>query len=292
MHPLRRHAARGIAQEKGIRMSERPALNYSTAHRLLTQSPAHAWHHHPVLNPDYVSEESDTMDAGAIAHAILLGKGRKVVTLEFADWRTKAAKEARANARADGCIPILAHKLPPINGMVATAQAALLDFSEVRIDLSQGVAEQSLFWDEGGAYCRATPDWRANDFQIVLDVKTTAGSAEPNAWIRSQMLPMGYDLQAAFQLRANEKNGGPIPERTQFLFMVIENYEPYACSFVGLSPALYEIAERKREYATTLWRNCIETGRWSGYPQRVAYAEPSAWQIAEDEERAANVIPV
>ena len=265
--------------------NEQAALNYSTAHRLITQSPLHAWHAHPVLNPDYRAEESDAMDAGAIAHKILLGKGADIVQIEAPDWRTKAAKEQRDAVRAERKLPILAHKMRPIEDMVHAARCALSSFAEVEIVLNEGDAERSLYWKEGDALCRATPDWRHDSYAILLDYKSTAGSAEPSAWIRSQMHPMGYDLQGAFQLRGNHKNGGPIPERTTFMFLVQENYPPYACSFVGLSPALYEIAERKMDFAVQLWRQCMAKNTWNGYPQRVAYAEPPAWVMAEDEAR-------
>ena len=172
--------------------------------------------------------------------------------------------------------------------MADAARAALLACELGPIDLTAGKAEQTLIWQESDVWCRARPDWMRADRKLILDYKSTAGSAEPSAWIRNQMVPMGFDVQAVHYMQGRAHIDGialPSP-RGRWLFLVQENYPPYECSFVGLSPATLEIAQRKWEFALALWQSCIKNDRWSGYPRQIAYAEPTTWQLADAEELA------
>jgi hypothetical protein len=74
---------------------------------LLDRSPLHAWHAHPRLNPDYRHDDDTKFDVGNIAHKLMLGRGKDIVVLEFDDWRTKAAKDAREAAAAAGKLAVL-----------------------------------------------------------------------------------------------------------------------------------------------------------------------------------------
>lgn len=262
------------------------SLSSHIIHTLLTHSPRHAWFEHPRLNPNHKPEEKTEFDLGACSHATLFEGEGNIQAIEADDWRTKAAKEARDQARAQGKIPVLAAKLTAIRAMADAARAALLACELGPIDLTTGKAEQTLIWQEGDVWCRARPDWMQwmrKGGNLMLDYKSTAGSAEPSAWIRNQMMPMGFDVQAAHYLRGNAAISGNRDAR--WLFLVQENYEPYECSFVGVSPATLEIAQRKWDFAVALWQSCINKNRWNGYPRRIAYAEPTSWQMDEDEER-------
>ncbi len=256
------------------------SLSSGNAGRLLSQSALHAWFHHPKLNPEYKEEHDDKFDLGACAHALLLEGESSIAVIEAADWRKQAAKDERDAARTNGKIPVLAHKMAECRTMAEIARNALANCEDVKIKLDEGVAERVLVWQETDIWCRARPDWMKNDHTLMLDYKSTAGSAEPAAWSRTQMVPMGYDLQAAHYVRGVQQT---TKARPLFVFLVQENYAPYACSFVSCDSAMLEIAERKRDFAVQLWRSCMTHGSWTGYPQRIAYAEPTAWQLAEAE---------
>jgi hypothetical protein len=257
------------------KLAPEPSLSSHIANILLTQSPRHAWFAHPRLNPNYKSEESTDFDLGACAHAVLLEGEGAVAAVEAKDWRTKEAQQTREALREQGKIPVLAHKLVAIRSMADAARAALAACELGPIDLTSGKAEEVHIWQEDGVWCRARLDWRRPG--LTLDYKSTAGSASPSAWIRNQMVPMGFDVQAVHYGRATHDK--------QFVFLVQENYPPYECSFVGLSPAMIDVAQRKWDLALALWKRCLQTGKWPGYPLHIAYAEPTAWQIDEDEER-------
>ena len=96
------------------------ALSSGVAHTLLTESPAHA--RFAQMSERTASKEADI---GTYAHAMLLEDGHSgLAIIEADDWRTKAAKESRDEARAQGRLPILARKVPEVEAMVKAARAA------------------------------------------------------------------------------------------------------------------------------------------------------------------------
>ena len=253
-----------------------PSLSSSVAKVLLRQSPAHAAMQHPKLNNNYVNAESSRFDLGTIAHALLLeDDSSRLITIEADDWRTKAAKEARDAARAEGKIPILVKQAAHLLKMVGTARDFLRS-SEVG-DMTFK-PEQTLAWQEGTTWCRARPDWLSTDRTLILDYKTT-DDANPEAFIR-QIGRMSYDLQSAFYLRGLEAVTG---KRPLFVFLAQEIEPPYACSLIALSNAYLEIAHAKVERAIRTWGYCLKTGDWHSYTNRILYAEPPSWAMAEHE---------
>ena len=256
-----------------------PSLSNSVANVLLSRSPYHAWLAHPKLNPNYKSDESSRFDLGSAAHAVLLeGDSTKICVVDAADWRTKAAKEQRDQARENGLLPILAKHDFAVKEMVKAAKAFIAQ-SELSGIFDQGKPEQTLMWKEGTTHCRSRLDWLTDDHKIILDYKTT-DSAAPEAFIR-QIGRMGYDLQSAFYTCGVTAATGTIPK---FVFLVQEIEAPYACSLVSLSNAYFELALEKYKAAARLWRECLDSGKWPAYPTRICYAEPPAWAIKEFEE--------
>lgn len=252
-----------------------PSLSSSIAILLLSQSPLHAWAAHPRLNPDYRREESEAFDLGTAAHAYVLQGSSAFEIIEAPDWRTKAAKEARDQARLVGKVPMLAHRWADVKEMGFRATAALLNCEQpTPLTTATGAAEQTLVWREGDVLCRARLDWLHDDHRTVDDYKTTGGSANPDEWTRS-LFGMGYDVQAAFYLRGVRAVFGT---EATFRFVVQENYAPYALSVIALGPAALVLAEKKVIFALGKWRECMATGKWSGYPTRTCYADLPGWE--------------
>lgn len=253
-----------------------PSLSASIAHALVTQSPKHAWMKHPRLNPNYEREDTSQTDIGSIAHAMLLeNDASRVVIVEAEDWRTKAAKEARDNARVTGKLPILRHKVEQVKAMVKAAHEAI-KASEVAQYFKEGKPEQTLIIGSEKLWIRSRPDWLTNDYRVILDYKTTQGSAEPSSWMRNVMLPIGYDLQAHIGIRCVNKLCNP-QKPPAFVFMVQETEPPYAMSFIGLTPQFLELAAQKMQRVLNLWQMSMHSNKWPSYPSRIAYLEPPAW---------------
>jgi len=252
-----------------------PALSNSIAKILLSQSPMHAKMAHPKLNPYYVSDEDSRFDLGSAAHALLLeGSNAKLCVIDAADWRTKAAKEQRDEARANGLLPILAKHDKALNLMV-TAAKSYIDNSELKGLFGEGKPEQTVIWQEGAIWCKARTDWLTSD-AIILDYKTT-GSAAPEACIR-QIVSLGYDVQDSFYRRGVQ---AVTKQEPKFVFLFQEITAPYACSLVSLSNTFREIADEKVRRAIAMWQECLATNKWAGYPDRICYAEPPNWAMTE-----------
>ena len=253
-----------------------PSLSASVAHTLITESPIHAFVQHPRLNKGVIESGSTKMDIGTIVHGLVLeGDESRLVIVEADDWRTKVAKETRDAARLAGLVPVLAGDMGMIREIAAAAKSAIAN-SELAEDFTPtaGKAEQTLAWQEGDIWLRSRPDWLTNDHRLIIDLKTTAGSAEPSAWLRT-MLGNGNDLQAVLGLRGIKVLSHCKP--CQFVFWVVEQNPPYASSFVGLSPQFLEMSEHKLARAIQLWSDCTMTNCWSGYPSRVCWVEPPAY---------------
>jgi hypothetical protein len=93
----------------------KPSLSASIAKILCEESPLHAWHRHPRLNPDFERVESATFDVGTAAHAMLLEGTDVCIAVDAPDWRTKAAKEQRDAIRQIGRIPLLIEQWDRVN---------------------------------------------------------------------------------------------------------------------------------------------------------------------------------
>lgn len=259
-----------------------PSLSSGCAHTLLSQSPFHAWRDHPKCPNRRERDESSVADIGSIVHALLLeNTDENVVVIDAPDYRKKEAQAIRDAARAEGKHPILAHKLPAVQTMVDAARAYLAT-SDLAGILDDGMAEATMLWQQDGVWCRARQDWISGDKSVLLHVKTTGGSAEPNAWIRSQLLNSGYDIAAVHYEQGAHAVG---MDRAQSIFLVIEQDAPHGCSLVGLNPELRAFATAKWQRAVRAWRRCLITGQWPAYPLQIAYAEAPAWAVAQFQER-------
>lgn len=266
-------------------------VNQSDLFRILTQSPLHCWTQNRHLNPFYEREESVDMDAGSIAHAVLLeGDYSRVVTLDFPDFRTKAAKEARDAAWADKKLPVLASRMKDIEAMVDSAKAQLAMMPEHRDAFTGGEAEKLLEWSQDGVLCRAKPDYVQHSGEKkrrVYDYKTTGGTANPERLSR-QIFDMGYDIQGVlYEMAVEAVHGVP----ADFFLVTQENDPPYALSVVALSPSAKWYGQARVTAALALWKQCLASGKWPGYPTQTCWAElpeylEKAWIAREEREIA------
>lgn len=273
-----------------------PSLNASTAKILIAQSPAHAWTAHPELNPNFREDHDRTFDVGNAAHAALWTGGGNIVVVDAADWRTKAAKEARDAAILAGKLPLLPSQESRVRAMVEIARKAWADCPDLEgYAIEDGEAERRIEWMADAAPVRGdvvagalpmhgTPDWRSKDRRLIVDYKTTAGSARPDHWTRTA-LDQGADLQAAFYLWGNAALGGPEASdpNAHFVFLVQETEEPFAVSFVGVDPAMRDLGLWKVSKAVKTWAACIHSGKWHGYPNRIVDADLPPWAFKEME---------
>ncbi len=267
-----------------------PSLSRGTIVDLL-DSPARAWWNHPKLNPNPPEEdEEEKFDIGKATHSLLLEGNDVAVMVDPCDylgpkggipkgWTTDIIREARDTIRSQGKIPLLPKQYRNVFFMAETAKKAIRKCTELGItDLhAEGDSELSYLWQEDDIWCRCRPDWIKKDRSLILDIKTTGTSVNPDIF-SGHINKMGYGIQSVFYRRGVKAVEGVEPK---FVIMAQETEPPYFCSFHGLDLQNEDMAAQKVEWAIKRWRECLSTGDWPAYPHRVCYAEPKPWEMAE-----------
>lgn len=261
-----------------------PTLNASIARILCTRTPAHAWAAHPKLNPEWQRREDDKFDVGNVVHSLLLQGIDIVHRVDANDWRTKDAKLERDSARGRGKIPLLERQWSEVAAMLDAVRAQVASLPLTPPPFTDGQPEQTLVWSEHGVRCRARLDWLHHDGLTVDDLKTTTASAEPAAWART-LYGMGADIQAAFYTRAVQAVYGHTV--VDFRWVVAECAPPYAVSVINLAPSAMALANEKVDHALAVWRRCLATDTWPGYPPQVASVEAPGYEESRWLERQA-----
>lgn len=236
----------------------------STGAKLINE--AAALYKHVVIDGN--QQHKDSYDLGSMVHAMVLGTGWGIKELDFKDWRTKAAQEARAEARADGLIPALTHELARPK---AIAEAVLAHADARNLFEQEGDSEVSAFatCPATGVRLRARADRLVKNGPIV-DLKTSAGSAKPEDFART-VFKYGYDLQDAhyedvFKLACGWDD--------EFKFVVVETRAPYLVSVVQLRSDYIDMGRDKALRARQRYAECMAAGIWPGYPSGEHVIEP------------------
>lgn len=258
--------------------SHKGALSSSGARLLLDKSPLH------FKVRQEKQETNEAFEIGTLTHSLVLENDESAaVVLDFDSWRTKAAKEAAAEARAAGKIPVLPEKWNEILAMRdavwANPDAALL--------LAGGKAEQSIFWNhESGALLRCRPDYYVPDSPIgpiCIDLKTSV-SADPRKF-ESSASDYGYFHQQAWYEDGIEALTGTRPT---FAFIVVEKGDVPAVSLPLLDAYDVDIARIDNHAAVELWNKCRAADEWPSYPQSPPL-RMKPWTRKLIEERVTNV---
>ena len=266
-----------------------PSLSRSTIKDLIFRTPAHAAFNHPRLNPAYQPDDGNgKFDVGLASHSILLEGIDNVEVIDAEDWRTKAAKEARDEARKIGKTPLLNHQFEEVKKSVVRVEEQIYGCKELGIKslMADGDHEQSFIWEEEeNVWCRCRPDWLSRDHKLILDVKFTDRDANPMS-IDKHIVSMGYQIQDSFYSRGVKSIYGV---DNKFIFIFAEVNEPYLCSFVGLSPQFKNMGQQQIEFGIFTWKQCLKNNEWPGYPQKVAWVDAPAWALAYWEQIGAEI---
>lgn len=258
-----------------------PSLSHSII-KMLLKSPRHAWHAHPRLNTwQEPQDPSSAMEEGTALHAMCLGVGAKIVEIDAPDWRTKAAKEARDDARTAGKVPLLSWRAAEIERVAGAMREQLASHHDAAQALDNGDPEVPIIWREGDVWCRALVDWLPRHPRgWVTDLKFTGSSAGPDEWQRT--LEREYATQAAWYLRGLRALGR---DPAGFRFVVTETAAPYCMAVYACAPSLLAAAEADIEQAIAIWRRCLANDTWPGYLPHTMHVEASAWRAARADER-------
>lgn len=277
-----------------------PAIGSGVIKAINDRCPMAAWHE-SYLNPHRTPDPSKESDAGELAHALVLeGSDARVCVVDPQDypaattgnipdgWTNKAIKAVRDEARCAGKVPVLLPQWSRIKAMADSARAFIdsLRTTEPAIwrafQPGGGDAELTALWDEAGTLCRLRTDRVSTARDLVVDLKFTGVSAEPESFGRNGLLRMQYAISAGFYRRGLRALHGT---DVSYLFIVIEQDPPYLCSLVGLDPTWTAYADARVARGLRDWQACSANQKWPGYPARAVYPELPPWEIQRFEEQ-------
>lgn len=261
------------------------SLSSSGARKLLAPSCPALFRH----EQDHKQPHKKVFDLGSAAHELVLGEGPGIVQIDATDMRTKAAKEQRDAAYAEGKIPLLPKEYEQVQAM-----AAELKRHPIAGRLFQpgtGRPEQSLFWkDPGtGVICRARLDWLPTQVKgkrlIIGDYKTCRSAAPAD--LAKAIHEHGYHQQDDWY-RAGCRALGIGDADTSFVFIFQAKTAPYLVTVVELDLVARKIGAERNRRALETYARCVESGVWPGYDDDIHLLSLPVWaERQHDEEYAA-----
>lgn len=259
----------------GPRLCIGPSVSSSGLRKIFMASPMEFWVE-AAINPNRIEKrDSEAFILGRAAHHLFLGEAdfRKHFSFrpdEFPDWRTKAARDWRANETLSGRSVLDPKQVEIIQGMggLLPWQKGLRDSGirntalVVNSGLLSGWIEQSIVWQdrETGVWLKARPDAIPSDSGLFSDFKTTTSIDDRS--IRSTLDEYRYDMQAALIRRGAREVLGI--EMQGFVLVFAEKTPPFGVRVVELKPDDLEEGEKDIQTAIRVLAHCLETGRWFG----------------------------
>lgn len=227
-----------------------PALGSTSMKTLALRTPAH-WKYeseHPV--------HKDVYDIGTLAHSLILeGDESAVDVIDVTDKRGKKWTDPADEARAAAKIPVTTAEWDGIKGMRDAVMAHPL---AARM-LTGHKAEQSVFHDDNGLMVKIRPDIYQPG--LIADLKT-CNDASPSEFGKTAF-NFGYFISAAMYRDVWKKATG---EEVGFSFINVEKAKPYLVSVVSLDEDAIEYGMQMIIRAKAIYKECMATGNWPGYP--------------------------
>lgn len=260
---------------------ETPSLSASIAKVLVDQSPKHAYLAHPKLG-GHRWDATGAQDTGSLIHALMLGKSAPIEVIDAKDFKTKAAQEARDDAKAAGKLPVTEPAFLKLRSVATTLLTTLSDEYGIRLI---GESELAAIWEDstdGGApvLCRGMLDHLIESRAVIYDIKTIS-SAHPDKCSR-QMSEYGYDVQWAAYTSALRMIRPSFAGREDFVFLFCEVEPPYCVTPVRPSGEFRHLGEIRWARAKRTWAECLRTGKWPGYATSILSIEPPPWALSRE----------
>ena len=264
-----------------------PSLSASLAHLIVSASPLHAWTASRKLNPAYESADTPAFNIGRAFHSLILDDEHRVHVREdngdWNDWRSKAAREWRDRLVADGGIAVTQAEFDILKAMRPKVLRAETHLPGPH--LSTLPTEVSLIWEANGVTNRARVDAIDTENRIAVDLKTTAGLAEPSRWVAASM-DHGLDLRAAHYLDGLNRcwprplDNDSVPE-WRYIFLVVEKSPPHACSLVELDERTIAMGLSKLMCARRSWGDCLKLDDWPAWSKAVQEVSAPEWRVSQ-----------
>jgi hypothetical protein len=198
---------------------------------------------------------------------------------------TKAAKEAKAAAYAEGRVPLLAKEKAQVDGMAEALRAHPI--ASALLDPAHGKPEQSGFWqdDVHGITRRFRLDWLpdASEGRLIVADYKTCQSAEPGA-IRKAVANFGYHQQHAWYVDGCHALG--LADDIAFVFIFQEKTAPYVTTVIELDAEAVQIGRKLNDRALAVYAECVATDTWPAYTSDVELISLPGWATYAFQESA------
>jgi len=240
-----------------------PSLTQSLAKLIIERAPKLAWTNCPSLNPHYEANNDTKFDVGNAAHRLILGRGKDFEILDYADWRTTAAQDARKESADVGKIAILLPQFEQASDMASAAFRQIRQHEDSDA-FTNGSAEVMICWQEDGVWFRSLIDWLHDDLRTIDDYKSTGMSVAPHV-LGYRAEAAGWHVQAAFIERGLDILDPSNAGRRRFRFIAQETDKPHLLNVMHMDEHWMTMGRKKVQTAVDIWKHCIKTGKWPGY---------------------------
>lgn len=249
-----------------------PALTSSGIGILLSQSPAHFAAAHPAIGqPPERRASTAAQYRGSLVHRLALDKGADWQVIDAADYRTKAAQEAKAAAEEAGLIPVLAGKLKEAEAMAGVIRQRIAD----AVQGHPYQTEVVIAWQERDLWCRAMLDVWCPALGLALDVKTAVDISD---LAMNRAFARGYARQDAWYRRGLDAVTGD-PGRNRFAFLFVEGDAPHLSRTATIDEAYRSGSDNECDRALAIFGRCLAADHWPGPGHYTA--TPPTWRVRE-----------
>lgn len=238
------------------------SVSYSTL-KLLLEEAGPAKYIAAITGP---RTEKRVFDLGTALHAELLGKGKeRLEIIDAADYRTKAAREARDAAYEAGKTPLLgkeAHHMEIVRDLLP---GHILEW------FTGGTAEVAFLWDHPtGTPIRGQIDYLRDD--AIIDLKTIR--ATDTRTVERQVWDLRYYMQAAtYQGGYHLLTGAYLP----YYIVTVDLANPHLSRAFEVPDDYLQRGRDDLDRAISIYTECTASGDWPAYGSEPAPLQPPVW---------------
>jgi hypothetical protein len=265
---------------------DEPALSYSIAKLLITQTPMHAKYAHPLLGSKTGNKSTRAQDKGTLAHKLILGRGKDIFVMpeEFTDFRKKAVQDLALEQESLGKLVVLQSAIDECSQLVTAfgMQMKQTEYADAFYD-PDCQSEIAIYWRDlyADILMQGLIDRFNKKTPIIFDLKVTT-DASTKAF-EKKINEMAYHIQNAFYRRGVNTLLPELENKTRFVFLVIESSPPYALNCIELSGMFESIADLDADKSIDTWQKCLKMNVWPGYMVNALHNEayPPVWLLKE-----------
>lgn len=200
------------------------------------------------LNP---KPPSPAMALGTAIHAEILEPDKKLVWPNPIDARTKAGKEEKAKAEAEGKLILSADQ----HQVLFNLDRWIKEFRSMMKGLK---CEFPVIAKMGDVPIKGLLDAYDDFIEAVYDIKTVSIQLDASE-VGKYAYNYGFHIQAGHYANVLEQAG---MRMETFQFILIQTVPPFQVAMCRLPRNLLELGKQKALEAYTIWWDCDSTGDW------------------------------